>query len=320
MRITRSPASPVYVSFENTSGGNQDISLLALADLGHLSVEVYDLFGIRHNAMELKSVSAGTQYGIAADETNSNHTMVRASVDRGEQRFARRVIQLEGANNFRDFGGYQSSDSAQMPWRRFFRSENLAKLTAEDFKEMERLGIKRIFDLRRPDEIAISPTSLPTQSQFELINIAVSGQISGFDDAVIGAFKGHIAEITIADMVAMYNYIIDKYSDTLLFVAQQILDGAAGASLVHCTAGKDRTGMVVALIQLAYGVSRQDVFYDYLLSNRLRTPWRIATLAPEFRRRDLDISKFKSYFSAPFQALDESFDRLSVLAEQLSVE
>ena len=316
MRAINHSDSNCFVSIEDTPTAKTYISVLVLRDLPSLSISVSDIYGTEFETFSYKSLRTGDEFGIASESVEPNRAIVELSVNDNRSSFARRVLRLEGADNFRDFGGYQPPDRVQMPLRRYFRSENLGAIAPEGFMELKSLGIERIFDLRRADEIALAPTRLPATVNIELINVPISGQIFGFDDALVGAFSKAIDQITIANMVDMYDFMLDNYLDELVAVAAQILEPARGASLVHCTAGKDRTGLVAALVQLAHGVTKQDIYHDYLLSNRLRTPGRIATLRPQFERRGLDISKFKHYFSAPFQALDESFDRLTEIAAE----
>ena len=314
MRNTNQSDSNCFVSIEDTPLANTDISVVALRDLPSLSIAVCDIYGTQFETFSYESLSAGDNFAVASKSVGPNHAIVKLSAEADRSSYAKRVLRLEGADNFRDFGGYQPPERVQMPLRRYFRSENLGGITPDGFRALESLGIERIFDLRRGDEIALAPTLIPDSLNIELINVPISGQIFGFDDALVGAFSNVIDQITITNMVDMYDFILDNYLDELVSVASQILAPARGASLVHCTAGKDRTGLVAALVQLAHGVTKQDIYYDYLLSNRLRTPGRIATLRPQFERRGLDISKFKYYFSAPFQALDENFDRLTEIA------
>ena len=88
--------------------------------------------------------------------------------------------------------------------------------------------------------------------------------------------------------------------------------------MFHCAAGKDRTGLVAALLLAALGVSERDILDDYELTNRYRSAWRIAQLRPELAARGVDIDVMTAYFSAPREAMAAALEAL--VAEHGSLE
>ncbi|MDA8209463.1 MAG: tyrosine-protein phosphatase [Actinomycetota bacterium] len=317
MRIIERYESPVRLAIANSAGGGRELRALALSDVGELPVEVIGLGGDELARLELPELPAGSGHATPLEGSiHPNRALILTSTAEHTYSFAANRIELEGATNFRDFGGYRRQDGGSMPWRRFFRSENLSRITAADIAEMRALGIRKVFDLRRPEEVALSPTPGLEAAGIEVVTVPISGTIAGYDDGVSGIFEGRIPSITAWDMIGMYESILENHLDDLLSVASEIAASPV-PTLVHCTAGKDRTGLAVALVQLAHGASRQDIFYDYLLSNRLRTPVRMATLQPEFEKRGLDITRFKAYFSAPFAALESVYEDLEAAAKSI---
>lgn len=221
--------------------------------------------------------------------------------------------------NFRDAGGLPLLEGGVMVRNRYYRSENLSKVDREDIAFFNELGIKRVVDLRKPEEKLTAPTPNELRDKITVIEVPISSQIAGFEDGLDAILTKKISAITSEDMAAMYLEILDIYSDILIELAQQTVDFSSGSTLIHCTAGKDRTGILIALIQLAHGVAKEYVYHDYLLSNAYRTPFRMESLRPILHQSGIDIEKFKAYLSAPLEAIDTVFEHLQILSSQLSV-
>ncbi|MDA8195863.1 MAG: tyrosine-protein phosphatase [Actinomycetota bacterium] len=220
--------------------------------------------------------------------------------------------------NFRDVGGLPLLDGSNLDRNRYFRSENLSRINQEDIAFFKELGISRIIDLRKDEEKAISPTPTELLNQMTVIESPISSKIAGFEDGLEAILAKKISAITAEDMTEMYLNILDEYSETLIELAQSTIDYQDGATLIHCTAGKDRTGMLVALIQLAHGVEGQYIYHDYLLSNAYRTPYRMESLRPILSQNAIEVENFKPYLSAPLEALDSIFEKLQNLASKVT--
>jgi protein-tyrosine phosphatase len=176
---------------------------------------------------------------------------------------ADRRLPFEGLQNFRDLGGYPTSRGTTTRWGLVFRADSLHKVTAADLEVFAALGMRRVFDLRGDEERARDP------NPFESIQLALIGQpreeqprraVDGLQDAVDG-------ERVLRDLyVGML-----EHSATLI---GRLLSDMAGAgalpAVFHCHAGKDRTGVVAALLLLALGVDREVVLDDYELTRRYR--------------------------------------------------
>ena len=174
-----------------------------------------------------------------------------------------RSLRLTGASNCRDVGGYAATDGRAVRWRRLFRSGHLAALTADDAATLRALGVSRVIDLRGVAERAAAPDALPGARQYPLpIEPVVVQRLKALLDAG--------QPVTPASMAALMRQTYRAFvrDDAARFAA---LFGHLLASdeplLIHCTAGKDRTGFAVALILLALDVPRATVMGDYLLSN-----------------------------------------------------
>jgi protein-tyrosine phosphatase len=188
-----------------------------------------------------------------------------------------RSLNLAGASNFRDLGGYTGAGGQQVRWRTLFRSDHLAGLTPEDAKRLADLGLVRAFDFRGVTERAAVPYDLPGVAQHALpIEPTVVQRMKELLDA------GH--EVTAQDTVRLmqHTYRAFVHDNALRFadLFGHLLDSDAPL-VFHCTAGKDRTGFAAALILLALGVPREVVMHDYLLTNEFfRMPAIDAGRAP----------------------------------------
>ncbi len=212
---------------------------------------------------------------------------------------ANRRIPLEGATNFRDAGGYVTA-TGWLPWRIRYRSENLSRLTDIDWQTLFDAGIRLIIDLRTPAEAEEMPSRPP--SGIEVHHLPVSGRLQGSSDPTAALFAGKIRGIDYCDMVEMYLDAIAN-SRAQLDEAVRLLNEHPEPTVVHCTAGKDRTGIVVALWQLQNGVSRQHVVEDFRLSALLRTTPRFLELRERIDRAGVVPRMVQPYFSAPVSAL-----------------
>lgn len=167
---------------------------------------------------------------------------------------------FEACFNFRDIGGYEGQDGRRVKWGRYYRAGRQDRMTAADLKRMAELGIKTQIDLRRSDEIenqgrgplesagsryAWHPV-MPNDGSEQLNNMVGDTGISG--ERYLGYLKfDHSPWRGIFDIMAD--------SDQLPL-------------LIHCTAGKDRTGVTTALLLCILGVHRDVIEADYLLTNR----------------------------------------------------
>ncbi len=178
----------------------------------------------------------------------------------------KRIIDVAGAINLRDFGGYETRDGRRVRTGVLYRSGMLAGLTADGQAALRLLNVGLICDLRRDDERTIDPTPFPSHDPRQVhisidpgSGIALREEMARTSVDVAGRVR-YMIEINrelVRDHAAEYRRVFDA-----LWSA-----GDAGF-LIHCAAGKDRTGFGVAAIQLALGVPREIVIEDYLLTNQ----------------------------------------------------
>ncbi len=213
-----------------------------------------------------------------------------------------RQIMLEGAVNFRDIGGYKTSDGREVKWGRVFRSDGLARLTAGDHVVLQGLGIRRVFDFRTAAEVAEAPDHLPADGSVRHINLPVTHGKIDFIDAMTRLKTGDISWLSPEFMVEGYIQNLEQAGPVWGEVLNSIAGSDEPAFLFHCTGGKDRTGTCAALILLMLGVAEDSVIQDHQLSNDC-----IAAMLPKVFEMmaswGVDPEKLVPYFTAPLEGI-----------------
>ncbi|HEV2363832.1 MAG TPA: tyrosine-protein phosphatase [Caulobacteraceae bacterium] len=186
-----------------------------------------------------------------------------------------RTLAFEGIDNFRDFGGYARADGRRLARGRLYRSAGHSRASDADLDRLAAMGLEVIIDLRRPDERLRDPTRRP---------IGFAGRVIDNDENAPDDWRAHLLK---GDLSAesFRRYLLDYYRGapfharhldlfSRYFAALAAVDGPV---LVHCSAGKDRTGLLVALTHHMAGVHSDDILEDYLLTNDRE---RLARRAP----------------------------------------
>ena len=194
-----------------------------------------------------------------------------------------RVLPLEGVHNFRDFGGYAVAGGGRLKRGLLWRSGQHHGASDDDLAQISALGLADVFDLRssmerkthpcrRPDDFAarIFLSDDPTHSPALRIGAVPDGDATHAAPHLASAAgaKKRTAEQTREGM--RRNYVHIPFRPELIAMIRSqlaVLAEARGPSLVNCMAGKDRTGIAVAMIQFAAGVHRDDIIADYVLTN-----------------------------------------------------
>ena len=187
-----------------------------------------------------------------------------------------RHIPLEGVDNFRDFGDYPAAGGRRLRRGALYRSAGHSRATDADLERMAALDIAVIVDLRRMEERQREPSRRPAGFAGVVIandrehpedawhNHIVSGELSAqsFRDYLVEYYRAAPFDDRHVDLFGRYF---------------QSLAEADGAVLIHCAAGKDRTGILAALTHHLAGVHPDDITADYLLTNN---PARMAQRLP----------------------------------------
>ena len=183
----------------------------------------------------------------------------------------KKCIKFEGAYNFRDFGGYKTQNGTKIKQGLLFRSEALARLTNNDLKVFESLGIKVICDLRTHDEVRKEPDRIPNNSGVKSIHIPMKSKRQnelGLIPRIFALVSGKARMINFdAVLREIYQEFVTDFADEFSTILKLITDSNNLPILIHCKGGKDRTGFACAIIQLLLDAPIELVEQDYLLTN-----------------------------------------------------
>jgi protein-tyrosine phosphatase len=174
-----------------------------------------------------------------------------------------RTLSLKGACNFRDLGGYKTQDGRQLRQGILFRSGVLSYFKPSDMQVLSRLGIKTICDLRSSDEREKEPTEFPKEANilsWDMENsVADAIKKSGWE-APESARHAH--EILLSSYQSIPYWLVPHLQGLFQCLATERVP-----LLFHCSAGKDRTGIVAAIVLHFLGVPREAILEDYELTN-----------------------------------------------------
>lgn len=177
-----------------------------------------------------------------------------------------RILSFEGIHNFRDYGDYPVNGGGRVRPGLLYRSAQHKDATPADLEQVSRLKLAAVIDLRSDKERALSPCPRPDD---------FAAQVLFIPDAVTAAAPHIEAARGVVDPESAVAHMIHGYADMPfrpLFMQAMAryfhaLAEIEGPSLIHCMAGKDRTGIAVAVAQRALGVGREDWLADYMMTN-----------------------------------------------------
>ncbi len=177
-----------------------------------------------------------------------------------------RVIPLTGIHNFRDYGGYSVIGGGHVVRGKLFRSAQHLDATTDDLAVVGTLDLATVIDLRGGRERAAAPC--PRPANFKATVISTDAETASLAPHLEAAVGESTAAAMHARMIGVYKAIAFRTELTRLITRYfAALADTNGGSLIHCLAGKDRTGIAVALVQHVLGVHRDDMMADYLLTN-----------------------------------------------------
>lgn len=197
-----------------------------------------------------------------------------------------RHIPFDRLHNFRDIGGYATGDGRTVHWGRLYRSDSLSKLQGADWDRFVDLGVRTVIDLRYPWEIA-AKGRVPDLGGLTYHNLSIEHRTydqAGLDPSVEPA-----------------RFLADRYAEVALDGVKELRQALEVIALgdapvvIHCASGKDRTGLLAALVLSLVDVAEDDIIADFALTG-LATDRLIADYSADVRNPPL---RWPAYAQAP---------------------
>lgn len=216
---------------------------------------------------------------------------------------------MKTVNNFRDCGGYATDDGRRMRTGRLYRSGTLDDARDADLHTLQTIGLKTIVDLRAPRE---KKKELPAIAGARRIDLPIELENKA-RDRIQPLMVKRGAENEVMDILSeMYRDLADEAWPQAGQLFHVLLSAEAYPVLIHCRAGKDRTGFLCALVQQAVGVKRAAIFQDYLETNNhfeIVTP-RVERIMKIFSFGRLQMENVRASLSAREEYLQAALDQI----------
>ncbi|MFI6297911.1 tyrosine-protein phosphatase [Nonomuraea sp. NPDC050790] len=201
-----------------------------------------------------------------------------------------RHIEFANIHNFRDVGGYVAHDGRSVRWQRLYRADSLSWLAGPDLDTFRALKVRTVIDLRHPSEVE-RRGRVPEAEGLRYHNLPVEGRKWDLD--------------TFDPSTGVERFLADRYLEVsedgvplLRSAIETIADADNAPVVIHCAAGKDRTGILIALVLSLAGVSPTDIVADYALT-ALATPRFVA----DWQTKHRDSLMWAGFGAAPAGAM-----------------
>lgn len=212
-----------------------------------------------------------------------------------------RRVPFAGALNFRDIGGYPADGGGRTRWGAVYRSDSLHFLTPEDLPVFDALGIRAIYDLRRSGELALHPGP----REHVHVELAHRNPVDPGEPAGLAARRD--AERW---LLADYRGMLANAAASFGGLFSRLADPERLPAVIHCMAGKDRTGLTVALLLTALGVPSGVVLDDYQLSSEYRGLAHSSDVVELFVRSGIAREAAEALLGAPRWVMAQALDEL----------
>jgi protein-tyrosine phosphatase len=169
-----------------------------------------------------------------------------------------RTLAFDGCVNFRDLGGYRTTDGFRTGWRRLFRADGLHRLSEADHRRLIALGVTAVIDLRTVDEAEQRGRFPVDQVPVRYVDLPLTDVLPATEELPAWREASFVA--------SRYAQMVDQGAPALARAFEVLGSGDSLPAVFHCSAGKDRTGVLSALILAFLGVSDETIVEDYALS------------------------------------------------------
>lgn len=225
-----------------------------------------------------------------------------------------RIVQLEGGRNFRDLGGYPTSDGRRIRWGLLFRAGSPVNLTEHDWSQLCARGLQAVCDLRTHRERSREPFSRVHETGVSYWAGEFDASFAELRETMNAGFLS--GEDAHAGMIAGYRELPFEQAAAYRQLFKHLKAGEVPL-IFNCTAGKDRTGMAAALVLSTLGVEKDLIIEDYALTNEVLNAERVAVSKTNGRlsrqpREVIDAigRADPAYISAALEAIERKHDNI----------
>ena len=188
-----------------------------------------------------------------------------------------------------------------------YRSDRLNALTDADVAHLGELGLRTVCDFRYDREVEEDPSRLPVGAT--VVRLAVGAAAGDNPRSLEDLIRaGEITQVTAETMAEGYLRMLEAQAGLFGDLLRVVADPANHPVVIHCTAGKDRTGLGAALLLGAVGVDRDTVIADYALTDEYRSKHRLEEIRPQIEAQGLDLDDLKVLFTAPAETMAITLD------------
>lgn len=302
--------TPVY----RDDKGDIVIDIARLSEPLALPVTVYH--GTSYETIDLAHPLATTEHYTFVWKEGDNdqqHFFKLVSASGASAVVAERQIYLRGTNNTRDLGGYKTSKGRIVKWGMLYRSDDLHDLKKTDWNYWRTLHLGTLIDFREPEVWERKPDQLPKSDSLAELHLPV------YDTGTTRQAYRKLLQDADPDtydteeiLIRNNEIYVTQYTPTFAQAFDMILNQEQ-PMLYHCSAGKDRTGFMSAMLLLTLGVPRETVMRDYMASNyyqdrSIRRRARLAPLIGINSRVALPLLQVRVvYLQAAFQMIEERY-------------
>ena len=173
-----------------------------------------------------------------------------------------RCLNLDGSYNTRDIGGYPTASGNLTRWNTFFRSDSMHRLTPQDRNNLLKRGIRTAIDLRTTSEIYDKPNVFANNTELSYRHINLIGDDYVPESALIST------GLPATRISLSYIHWLDTRQSAINEILSALAEVDNRPAIYHCAGGKDRTGLITALLLANAGVSKEVIVTDYILTAR----------------------------------------------------
>ncbi len=217
-----------------------------------------------------------------------------------------RHLPIAGTYNIRDLGGYGTRSGRKTEWRRFLRADSVHRMDKGGIDLLLGEGVRTVIDLRTPAELEEAPSLLAGLSGVEFLNVPLFEDLA---PATMGAAKG-VQSVTQADpLLAFYLSALETRHAAICDILSAMAEAPDGAVMFNCTAGKDRTGLVAAMLLGLAGVRQEDIIADYVMTADL-IPGLVAEFLERSRQNGGDVASYEKMLRSPAGTMSTALDSI----------